>query len=107
MFLFNYFFTRGTQMYRYTNLGHMDYYISYRRNATNYELIGINVQTQNLGTYKYEVDDKITFQSKEELRKKAKDIADNYLYYVIKHDTGLEIEFFPDRIEYLKYLSSN
>lgn len=107
MMLFNYFFTRGTQMIRFTNLGGMDYYISYRRNTKDYELMSISTQTTNLGKFHYVLDEKLKFQSKEAMRIKAKTLNDNYLYYVIKHETGLEIEFFTDRIDYLKFLSSN
>lgn len=105
MFIYHWIWTRTHNIIRYTTFGQVTYTISYRRTTDKHRLLHINITTKNMGNYDYDVYEKLEYDDKSELLTSAKKIADDYIFYQIKHNSLMEVKFFDNKVEYLKFLS--
>jgi hypothetical protein len=106
MNLYNWFMTKSQHIIRYTNFGQVNYYIAYRKQRSGlFRLVNIHITTKNMGTYNYEIHQKLDFDQPHNLIETSMDMADEYIFYQIKHTSLMEVKFFDNETDYLKYLS--
>lgn len=109
MFVIDYFFTRRTTIKRFTSIGEINYYIRYRKDGEKFFMNDIDIHYAELYTNEYYdlSDDRMVFNSKEELRKQGYTIGDELVNKYIRARFNIRAKFFDNRIDYLRNLHSN
>lgn len=106
MFIIDFFFFRKTRIKRFTNVNEINYIFTYQKLENKLVLREMVIEYKQLNEVeRYDLeDDKLVFDTKEELRKMGQEIGDELAIKFIKINFNIKIKFFDSRIDYLRNL---